>query len=239
MHRNLLSAAHVMYYEQPGGPGPTPPAPPAPTPTPPAPPAPTPPAPPAPAPTSGGGDDLVDKISKDPAAAAAELKKLREENANSRIKNKNEQKSFQDAMRAMAKAAGIELKDDEPADPAELQKMLATSQAQVRNAEIRATVTEIAGEKGLKVGLTRAVLQDRGILDGLDYADKDFRSKLETAIDKVVQETPELKVGRAPTRSGGQFNGGGSPDPSGDQDDKKSPMERLRGGYPTAAPADN
>ena len=187
----------------------TPPAaPPAPTPTPeppatppPAPaPEPTPPAPEAPpTPSASSVDEL-------PAWAQKEFKKLREENAGSRVKAKEtadalaQMRAEQEQQRqAMAKALG--LVSDEPPTAEQLAEQLNATKAE-RDAEqqrARQTAVELAVFRAAAAAQVdgNALLDSRafvGALDGLDPADPAFTDKVTEVIAAASETNPRYKL---------------------------------------------
>lgn len=183
-------------------PVPTPPAtPPAPTPTPPA-------APPG-APPEGDVKSLPDWAQKMISDANAEAGKSR-----ITAKQNAADAARQELAQTIGKALGI-VQDDKPADPAELTRTITekTSRIGELEATARTQSVELAvyGAASKHEANATALLDSRSFLksvEGLDPADKDFPTKLDTAIKTAVEANAQLRTGQAPRRGGGEFAGG-------------------------------
>ncbi|MDT0432799.1 hypothetical protein [Streptomyces salyersiae] len=165
----------------------------------------------------GGQDPAKPKAGtegEDPAATIArltsELTAARQEAGKTRVTAK--QKAADDARASLAqdigKALGL-VKDDAPADPAQLTQQLAAEQAKAR-----ANAVELAAYKAAQTEGARAdrLLNSRAFADrlaGLDPAAEDFATKLTAAIKAEVATDPALyRTGPAGTAKGGADFGG-------------------------------
>ncbi|GGM77018.1 hypothetical protein GCM10012275_54580 [Longimycelium tulufanense] len=129
-------------------------------------------------------------------------------------KDKQEaEQRFQAVFDTIAKAAGLKKDADEPADPEELVRQLASKDEQVaaKDAEARQLRIELAVHEvapGLQAD-TKALLDSRTFLAAvadLDPADGDFADQLADAIKAVIKANPSLKAAPAkpepPAKSG-------------------------------------
>lgn len=197
------------------GAAPAAPAEPAPTPAAPAAPVPAPPAQPAaPAPTPApvdpaaafvGPDGKVD-IQALPQPVQDYIKELRGEAATRRTQA---DQKVQEQVRALAKAAGIELPEDAPVDPAALQSQLSSTQAEARQARVEVEVFKASGTAGANPA---ALLDSRSFLASikdLDPSAATFGAALTKAIQDAVAANPMLKAtGQVPGPSTVPHTGG-------------------------------
>ena len=169
------------------------------------------------------------KPSPDIERLQKELEKVRKEAANNRVKGKEaadkaRQEATEAAEKALtekwAKALGL-VKDDEPADPAELLKAAEEREKQI--AAERDTASERLRAYERKDAITRAVnaaegdlesiLDSRSInsaIEKLDTSADDFASQVEEIVKAAVESNPKLKkapVQAAAPRSGGDLTG--------------------------------
>lgn len=167
-------------------PTPTPEAPQEPTavgPTPEAAPKPTPPPTPTPAPETSPWDD--------PAAAKAEIEKLRRENAAARTNAKAQaaDEAKQQLTQDIAKALGL---GEEPAtDPAKLTEQLTLAQADAKRAQVELAVHRSAAASG---GDPVALLDSTSFLKSLEGIDPSDTSAVSTAVAAAVEANPRLGV---------------------------------------------
>lgn len=160
----------------------------------------------------------------------AELDKVKREAQKLRQRLKDETEtaaktSAEAAEKALAerigKALGL-IEDDKPADPATLLEQAAEREAQIAN-ERDAYRAEIAAYK-LEQALTKAAnsvdgdldilvpfLRGTGALDKLDATAEDYTAQVAELVASAVESNPKLRKATpvvAPTRSGGDINGG-------------------------------
>jgi hypothetical protein len=180
------------------------------------------------------------KDSERPAAKSydeAYVKKLRDEAAAARVKGKEAaEKASREAAEAAekaltekwAKALGL-VKDDEPADPAELLKQAEEREKQI--AAERDSAAERLRAYERKDAITKAVSSAEGdlesILDSrsinsaiekLDTSADDFATQVAAIVKDAVEKNPKLKkvVQASAPRSGGDLTGGNAaPKPRG------------------------
>jgi hypothetical protein len=163
------------------------------------PPAATPPAVPAPpaadatppaAPAAWDG-----KVESLPDAAQKMIRDLRAESAERRTKLTAAEQAQQDAIRALAKAAGIDIPGiDAAPDPAQLAQELTTAQQASRQAAVELAVYKAAGKHS---GDPVAILDSRAFLASvtdLDPNGSDFADKVDAAIKAAVDGNPKLKA---------------------------------------------
>lgn len=158
-------------------------------------------------------DGKVDSL---PPDVAKVIREAREEAAKSRTTAKQNaaNEARQQLAQEIGKALGL-VKDDKPADPAELTRTITEKTTRIGELETanRALSIELAAYKAAdKHGANPAALLDsRSFLksvEGLDPSEKDFDSKLDDAIKAAVDSNPKLRTGLAPQRGGGEFAGG-------------------------------
>lgn len=213
-----LAHRHVMFVEGDAGGGSPAPAggqpagTPAPAPAPaggePAAPAPAPPAPkdqPPAAPSPAPGDALP----TDPAELQRMILDLRRENGSARTNAKAQaaDEARQQLAQDIGKALGL-VKDDQPADPAEVARQVADSQATARQAQVELAVFRAAGTHQ---GDPNALLDSRAFLAkiaDLDPTASDFAAKVDGAIKDAVSANPKLKTVQAAGASGADLTGG-------------------------------
>jgi hypothetical protein len=178
---------------------------PAPTPTPP-PNAPQTPAQQAPPEWDGKVESLPEPVQK-------MIRDLRSENADKRTKLTSAEQAQQDAIRALAKAAGIELPGDDAAPkPEELAQQLTAAQQAQRQAAVELAVYKAAGTHN---GNPAALLDSRSFLAkvaDLDPSADDFGAKVDEAIKSAIADNPMLKAARAAGKSGVDHAGGSGED---------------------------
>lgn len=179
----------------------------------PAPPAPAATAPPAddPAPPAGAPAEWDGKVESLPDAAQKMIRDLRAESAERRTKLTAAEQAQQDAIRALAKAAGIEIPGDTDAapDPAQLAQELTTAQQASRQAAVELAVYKTASKHS---GDPEALLDSRAFLANvatLDPTAEDFTTSVDAAIKAALDANPKLKAARpGPAASGADHSGG-------------------------------
>nr|WSX48884.1 hypothetical protein OG409_07940 [Streptomyces sp. NBC_00974] len=169
------------------------------------------PAPPAAPPTAAEGDvkslpDWAQKAISDARAEAGKERTTAKANAATEARNQLAQE--------IGKALGI-VKDDQPADPAELTKTITTQTGRIAELEATArtqTVELAVHGAAARLGANAAALLDsRAFLtsvQGLDPTGTDFTTLLDAAITAAVEQNQQLRGGQAPRRGGGDFAGG-------------------------------
>lgn len=180
-------------------------------------PAPTPPAgdqPPAPAPPATEWDGKVESL---PEGAQKMIRDLRAESAERRTKLTATEQAQQDAIRALAKAAGIELPGsdgDGTPDPAQLAEQLASEQTTTKNLQREHQVLLSAITAGAD---HKRLLDSRSFLAkvaDLDPAAEDFPTSVDSAIKQALTDDPTLKAGRVPGTSSVDHPGGSGEGPA-------------------------
>lgn len=184
-----------------------PPAPAAPT----APPAPAPQAPPAPAapqqPETDKGKDPWD----DPAAARAEIERLRRENAADRV---NAKQAAADAAKAeltqqIGKALGL-VKDDEPVDPARLTEQLTTAQKESRAQQLENAILRAAIKRGADPD---ALIDSRSFMERAAQTDPTDAAGIAALIDGALTGNSRFKGVQAAPAGGADLGPGGQTAP--------------------------
>jgi hypothetical protein len=151
----------------------------------------------------------IARLTKDLADARQEAGKAR---TTAKANAANEAR--QELAQEIGKALGL-VKDDKPADPAELTRTITEKTSRIGELETtnRTMSIELAAYKaaGTHDANPAALLDSRNFLEsvkGLDPADKDFTTQLGEAIKKAVADNPQLRTGQVPRRGGGDFAGG-------------------------------
>lgn len=171
--------------------------------------------------SQSGSDPWADfqwdgKVESLPEPVAKIIKDAREEAGKSRTTAKANaaQEARQELAQEIGKALGL-VKDDKPADPAELTRTITTQTTRIGELEStnRTLSIELAAYKAAdKHGANPAALLDsRSFLEsvkGLDPSAGDFTSKLDDAIKAAVDNNAQLRTGQVPRRGGGDFTGG-------------------------------
>lgn len=145
----------------------------------------------------------------DPAKAQAEIERLRSENAKARTNAKQQaaDEARQSLAQQIGKALGL-VKDDEPADPAQLTQQLTATAAEAKQAKLELAVFRAAATSGANAA---ALLDSRSFLSKVESLDATDEAGITAAIAAAVQNDPRLKAtpGAAPV-GGAQQVGGGS-----------------------------
>ena len=134
--------------------------------------------------------------------AVKEFRQARREAANYRTQSREQEQQQADAMKGLAKAFGLELKDDEPPNPEELQQQIQQSQDDARTARVELAAYRSASRHGADPD---ALLDSRTFLakvDGLDPGADDFDEQLDAAVTASLEANPRLKA-----TPGGRPNG--------------------------------
>lgn len=156
--------------------------------------APTPVEPPKPADPAPAADPWAD-----PAAAKAEIEKLRRENGAARTTAK--QTAADEARAEFAQSIGKVLglvKDDEPVDPAELTKQVGSSQAEAKQARVELAVFRNAATAG---GDPAALLDSSSFLASLASVDPSDSTAVTAAIQSAITANPRLSAAPADPRT--------------------------------------
>jgi hypothetical protein len=155
----------------------------------------TPPADPKPEPPKSDPAPSDPKPSpwEDPAAAKAEIERLRRESAKDRTNAKAQ--AADDARKELANTIGkaLGLVEDETIDPAKLTESLTTAQAEAKQARVELAVFRNAATAG---GDPAALLDSTSFLKSLDGIDANDSAAVSAAIAKAIETNPRL--GAAP-----------------------------------------
>ncbi|MEV4245235.1 hypothetical protein AB0J63_17690 [Streptosporangium canum] len=133
------------------------------------------------------------------------IRDLRTEAASSRTNAKQQaaQEARQDLAQQIGKALGL-VKDDQPADPAQLANQIGDLSGQNKALTTELAVYKAAAKVGADAGKltdSRAFLAQ---LDKLDPSAEGFTSKLSDAIKKALADNPQYRTdGQAPAPRGG------------------------------------
>lgn len=181
---------------------------------------------------SGAWDGKVESL---PEPVQKMIRDLRKEAGDNRVGKTAAEEQQQKILKAVAKAAGLKVDDEEDTpDAAKLTEQLTTTQQQARDAAVELAVFKAAGPAGADpIGLTdsRTFMTKVGKLD--PTAD-DFAAKVKAEIETATKDNPKLKAGRAPGASSVDHAGG-----TGDQTRRTSskPLsidQAVSGHYQTA-----
>lgn len=126
----------------------------------------------------------------DPAAAKAEIERLRKENGSDRVNAKGQ--AAEDARNEFAQTIGKALgliKDDEAADPVKLTAQLTTAGAKARQAEVELAVFRASQAAG---GDPSALLDSRAFLAKLADVEPTDTAAITAAITEAVTANPRL-----------------------------------------------
>ncbi|MEU5974390.1 hypothetical protein [Streptomyces sp. NPDC047315] len=164
--------------------------------------------PPAPA-TEGDVKSLPDWAQKALADARSEAAKSR-----TTAKANAADQARQQLAQEIGKALGL-VKDNAPADPAQLTRTIGEQTSRITDLETTArtqTIELAAYKAAAKHGADPAALLDSRTfltsVNGLDPNADDFTTKLDDAIKAAIEQNQQLRTGQAPRRGGGDFNGG-------------------------------
>jgi vacuolar-type H+-ATPase subunit H len=145
-----------------------------------------------------------------------ELKRARDDAAKYRTEA---QKRARQAARDALKEAGIDIpKDLEDDDPDATSVAAAQHKAEVekRDAEIKARdikdeVRDASDKHSANFKVLYGYLTGEGTLAQLDPSADDFKAKVDKMVQDAIKSEPALKKGQAPSKSGSDLNGGGTP----------------------------
>jgi hypothetical protein len=144
----------------------------------------------------------------DPAAARAEIEKLRRENGSARVNAK--QQAADEAKQAYAQQIGKILglvADDAVADPAKLTEQLTTTQTEAQQARLELAVYKAAAAAKADPA---ALLDSRAFLTKAAGIDPTDTAALAAAISEATTSNPRFKVSQAATVGGADLGAGGS-----------------------------
>ncbi len=132
----------------------------------------------------------------DPAAAKAEIERLRKENGAARTNAKQQaaDEARSELAQTIGKALGLVV-DEQPIDPADLTKSLADSQADATRARVELAVFRNANQVG---GDPAALLDSTSFLTSLNGIDPTNSEAVTAAIAAAVEKNPRLGVSVAP-----------------------------------------
>ena len=136
--------------------------------------------------------------------AVREFRDARREAANYRVQSREQQEQQAEAMKSLAKAFGIDVADDQPPDPQDLQQRIERYHASERQARVELAAYRSAGRQGADAD---ALLDSRTFMDrvaALDPDADDFGEQLDAAVAASLEANPKLK-----TSPGGGSNGRG------------------------------
>jgi len=168
--------------------------------------------------------DAAAKTAADAATAAAQdVKSLpewaqkiitdaRKDAGDNRVAKNAADAKQQEFIRALAKAAGVEVPGDAAPDPAKLTEQLATTATGKRDAEVLLTVFKTAFTSGANPVALLNRLDFTTAVKGLDPTAADFNTKVTEAITTAVTADPSLKAARAAGTSTVDHGAGGSGD---------------------------
>jgi len=132
----------------------------------------------------------------DPAAAKAEIERLRRENGAARTNAKAQ--AADDARKELAQQIGkaLGLVADEPVDPAKLTEQLATEKTEARQAKVALAVYQAASTAG---GDPVALLDSTSFLAKVKDLDPSDSAAITAAVQEAVQANPRLAAATGPT----------------------------------------
>lgn len=131
----------------------------------------------------------------DPAAAKAEIERLRRENGSERVNAK--QAAADEARNEFAQQIGkvLGLVKDEPVDPAKLTEELTASQTAAKQARVELAVFRAAGAVN---GDPAALLDSTSFLKSLENVDPSDEAAVQAAITAAVTANPRLGAATDP-----------------------------------------
>lgn len=131
----------------------------------------------------------------DPAAARAEIERLRRENGAARTNAK--QQAADEARNELAQTIGkaLGLVADEPIDPADLTESLSAAQVDAKQARVELAVFRNASDAG---GDPAALLDSSSFLKSLADVDPSDSEAVKAAIASAIEKNPRLGVVTTP-----------------------------------------
>ena len=156
----------------------------------------------------------------DPAAAEAEIKRLRQENGAARTNAKAA--AAEEARKELAQQIGkaLGLVADEPVDPAKLTEQLTATQAQAKQAALELAIYQSTPD----ATVAKALLDSRSFLAKVADLDPTDGVAIAAAVGEAVSENPALGK-RAPAPTPGQGSSAAGPTTAGQL--TRQDVERL------------
>lgn len=145
----------------------------------------------------------------DPAAAKAEIDKLRKENASARVNAK--QTAAEEARAALTQEFGKILglvKDDNPVTPEHLSQQLTEAQSTAANTARELAIFKAAADAKADAN---ALLDSRAFLTKVAGIDPTDTAALAAAISEATTSNPRFKVTQAAPVGGADLTGGSGP----------------------------
>lgn len=161
----------------------------------------------------------------DPAAAKAEIERLRRENGASRTNAKAQ--AADEARKELAQQIGkaLGLVEEETPDPAKLTEMLSASQTEAQQARVELAIFRAAGAVG---GDPAALLDSTSFLKSLADIDPADTAAVQEAIKAAVEQNPRLSAAPEPrTPAPNPAQGSSGSGPATPQQLTKQDVERL------------
>ncbi|MEV2249398.1 hypothetical protein AB0I94_02375 [Streptomyces sp. NPDC050147] len=156
------------------------------------------------------------KVESLPEPVAKVIRDAREEAGKSRTTAKANaaQEARQELAQEIGKALGL-VKDDKPADPAELTRTITTQTTRIgelesttRGLTVQLAIIDQADKHNANASALRDSVSFMESVKGLDPSAADFTTKLDDAIKDAVENNQQLRTGQVPRRGGGDFAGG-------------------------------
>lgn len=125
-----------------------------------------------------------------------ELKEVRKEAAENRVKSKQSEQSLDGLRKALAQSLGLEpeAEKDPKALVDELQKKLDTTTARYRQERLRNEFARAARSMQVDEEIAYAVMTINGDFEGLDLDDTALRSELAARITEAVKRNPRIQM---------------------------------------------
>lgn len=145
----------------------------------------------------------------DPAAARAEIEKLRKENASTRVNAK--QTAAEEARNQLTQEFGKILglvKDDDPVTPEHLSQQLTEAQTTAANTARELAIFKAAADAKADAN---ALLDSRAFLNKVAAIDPTDTAALAAAISEATTSNPRFKVTQAAPVGGADLTGGSGP----------------------------
>lgn len=151
------------------------------------------------------------KVESLPEGAQKMIRDLRTESADRRTKLSTAEQAQQDAIRALAKAAGIELPGgDNTPDPAELAQKLTTSQATARDSAAELIVWRNASTLKVDPGALTDSRAFAAAIKDFDPSSETFETDVKKAAEDAAKKNPKLQAAQAAASRSGADHAGGS-----------------------------
>lgn len=162
--------------------------------------------------TDSGKDDAgktdAEKVEDLPEWAQKQIRDLRKENGDRRTKLTAAETAQRDALRSLAKAAGIDLPgdEDEQVDPAKLTQELTAAQQAQRDTALELTLYKTAASANAD---PTKLLDSRSFMAAVKDVDPSDGAAVKAAIAKAVTDNPTLKAQAAGQSSADHAGGSG------------------------------